>query len=57
MTIVRAFLLPSAMKLFGRWNWWLPARIARVFRVEPLPASAGDEGARQAREQLIHDRA
>ena len=23
-TIVRALLLPSAMKLFGRWNWWLP---------------------------------
>jgi hypothetical protein len=25
------------MKLFGRWNWWLPARVARVFRVEPSP--------------------
>ena len=37
VTIVRALLLPSAMKLFGRWNWWLPARVARVFRVEPSP--------------------
>jgi uncharacterized membrane protein YdfJ with MMPL/SSD domain len=37
VTIVRALLLPSAMKLFGRWNWWLPARIARVFRVDPSP--------------------
>jgi uncharacterized membrane protein YdfJ with MMPL/SSD domain len=37
VTIVRALLLPSAMKLFGRWNWWLPARIARIFRVEPSP--------------------
>ena len=26
VTIVRALLVPSAMKLFGRWNWWLPER-------------------------------
>jgi RND superfamily putative drug exporter len=25
-TIVRAVLVPSAMALFGRWNWWLPRR-------------------------------
>jgi RND superfamily putative drug exporter len=37
ITIVRALLLPSAMTLFGRWNWWLPAGVARVFRVEPSP--------------------
>jgi uncharacterized membrane protein YdfJ with MMPL/SSD domain len=37
VTIVRALLLPSAMRLFGRWNWWLPAGVARVFRVEPSP--------------------
>jgi len=37
VTIVRALLVPSAMKIFGRWNWWLPANVARVFRVEPSP--------------------
>ena len=37
VTIIRALLVPSAMKLFGRWNWWLPPRAARVFRVEPSP--------------------
>jgi RND superfamily putative drug exporter len=37
VTIVRTLLLPSAMTLLGRWNWWLPARVARVFRVEPSP--------------------
>jgi putative drug exporter of the RND superfamily len=37
VTIIRALLVPSAMKLFGRWNWWLPERAARVFRVEPSP--------------------
>ncbi len=37
VTIVRALLVPSAMALFGRWNWWLPAGVARFFRVEPSP--------------------
>jgi len=37
VTIVRALLVPSAMKLFGRWNWWMPQGLARVVRVEPSP--------------------
>jgi RND superfamily putative drug exporter len=37
VTIVRALLVPSAMALFGRWNWWLPDGVARVFRVKPSP--------------------
>ena len=37
ITIVRAFLLPSAMKIFGKWNWWLPEKVARLVRVEPSP--------------------
>ncbi len=37
VTIVRALLLPSAMALFGRWNWWLPGGVARIARVEPSP--------------------
>jgi uncharacterized membrane protein YdfJ with MMPL/SSD domain len=37
VTIVRALLVPSAMELFGRWNWWLPPNVARVFRVQPSP--------------------
>ena len=28
-TIVRAVLLPAAMKLLGDWNWYLPRRLAR----------------------------
>jgi RND superfamily putative drug exporter len=36
-TIVRALLVPSLMALFGRWNWWLPPKAARLFRVEPSP--------------------
>jgi RND superfamily putative drug exporter len=41
-TIVRAVLVPSLMALFGRWNWWLPQRVARVFRVRPSRIPAAD---------------
>ena len=36
-TVVRALLVPALVSLFGRWNWWLPAGVARVLRVEPSP--------------------
>jgi uncharacterized membrane protein YdfJ with MMPL/SSD domain len=36
-TIVRALLVPALMAWFGRWNWWLPPRLARVVRVKPSP--------------------
>jgi len=35
--VLRHRLVPSAMVLFGRWNWWLPNGLARVLRVEPSP--------------------
>jgi RND superfamily putative drug exporter len=25
------------MKLFGKWNWWLPEGLALIVRVEPSP--------------------
>ncbi len=34
-TIIRALLVPAVVSLFGRWNWWLPERPARLLRVEP----------------------
>jgi RND superfamily putative drug exporter len=39
-TIVRLVLVPAAMELLGRWNWWLPAPLARV-----LPSPALEEPA------------
>jgi RND superfamily putative drug exporter len=52
VTIIRALLVPSVMKLFGRWNWWLPERAARILRVEPSPlapaVSAGTPALRPA---------
>ncbi|MHB8691706.1 MAG: MMPL family transporter [Solirubrobacteraceae bacterium] len=34
-TVIRALLVPAVVSLFGRWNWWLPARPAKLLRVEP----------------------
>jgi RND superfamily putative drug exporter len=45
-TLIRLFLLPSAMVLLGRWNWWLPETIARWVKTKasPLPPrSVGGE--------------
>ncbi|WP_371687587.1 efflux RND transporter permease subunit, partial [Micromonospora sp. KC721] len=30
-TLVRALLVPAAMRLLGRWNWWAPAPLARFY--------------------------
>jgi RND superfamily putative drug exporter len=44
-TVVRGLLMPSLMVLAGRWNWWLPAAVARVVRVEASPlAERGRRG-------------
>jgi RND superfamily putative drug exporter len=37
-TVVRAILVPATMKLIGDWNWYLPARVARVLRLRPARA-------------------
>jgi RND superfamily putative drug exporter len=28
-TLVRAFLVPALMRLFGEWNWWAPKSLKR----------------------------
>jgi RND superfamily putative drug exporter len=30
--LVRMILVPATMRLLGRWNWWLPAPLAAVYR-------------------------
>jgi len=34
-TLIRALLVPAAVSLFGRWNWWLPRPLARILRASP----------------------
>jgi RND superfamily putative drug exporter len=36
-TLVRAVMVPSMMAILGRYNWWLPPRLARLVRVRPSP--------------------
>ena len=43
-TIIRALMLPALVSLLGRWNWWLPAPLARVLRVEPSPLAGRGGG-------------
>ena len=33
-TIIRSVLLPSAMKLLGEWNWYLPRWLAWLPRLD-----------------------
>ena len=40
-TVVRALLVPATMRLLGRWNWWIPARIER-WLASRLPLAEGD---------------
>ena len=42
-TLVRALLVPALVSVLGRWNWWLPAGLARIVRVEPSPLAARDD--------------
>jgi RND superfamily putative drug exporter len=30
-TIIRALLVPALMQLLGKWNWWAPAPLARLY--------------------------
>ena len=46
-TVVRALLVPSTMRLLGRWNWWMPARLERIVGSR-LPASEAEVEAEAA---------
>ncbi len=31
-TVVRALLVPAAMRLMGKWNWWAPAPLLKLWK-------------------------
>ena len=31
-TLVRALVVPATMRLLGKWNWWAPGPLARLYR-------------------------
>ena len=39
-TIVRTLLVPATVALMGRWNWWLPAWLARFVPAAPHGATS-----------------
>ena len=44
-TIVRALLVPATMRLLGRWNWWAPQPLARLYaRMSPARDKIGAQG-------------
>jgi RND superfamily putative drug exporter len=53
-TVVRALLVPALVSLFGKWNWWLPAGLARVLRVAPSPL-VDDQRAATAQPEPVVD--
>jgi len=44
-TLVRALLVPATMRLLGRWNWWAPGPLAKVYRRYGIRES-GEDGDR-----------
>ena len=32
-TVVRCLLVPATMRLLGRWNWWAPRQMGRLYRI------------------------
>ena len=44
-TIIRALLVPATMRLLGRWNWWLPAKLERFLSGRLPPSEAEVEAA------------
>ena len=40
-TLVRLILVPAAMQLMGRWNWWMPAWLDRLLPDFSFEAGAG----------------
>jgi uncharacterized membrane protein YdfJ with MMPL/SSD domain len=46
-TLVRALLVPATMRLLGRWNWWAPGPLGRVYRRYGLKETHAPEPARE----------
>ena len=40
-TLIRALPVPSLIRLFGRWSWWVPEPLGKLLLVRPpKPATA-----------------
>jgi RND superfamily putative drug exporter len=46
-TLIRALLVPASMRLLGRWNWWAPGPLGRIYRRYGIRESASPEPVRE----------
>ncbi len=44
--LVRTLLVPATMRLLGRWNWWAPEPLARIYRRFGLRESGAEPAAK-----------
>jgi RND superfamily putative drug exporter len=53
-TVVRLLLVPAVMTILGKWSWWMPRWLDRVFpRIDP-EGSADDDGASNMETEQVH---
>jgi RND superfamily putative drug exporter len=38
-TVIRTLLVPSLMRLFGKWNWWMPPTVAKALFIRERRAA------------------
>jgi uncharacterized membrane protein YdfJ with MMPL/SSD domain len=49
-TVVRMLLVPATMRLLGRWNWWAPGPLARLYGRFGIHETEAPESADSRRE-------
>jgi trehalose monomycolate/heme transporter len=52
-TLVRALLVPASMRLLGRWNWWAPGPLGRLYARYGIRESAEPEPARAPEPEMV----
>jgi RND superfamily putative drug exporter len=51
-TVIRALLVPATMRLLGRWNWWAPRPLARLYHKLNLGERSADAPEVQRRTEM-----
>jgi trehalose monomycolate/heme transporter len=52
-TLVRALLVPASMRLLGRWNWWAPGPLRRLYRRYGIRETAEPPVVREPEAELV----
>ena len=48
-TLIRVILVPAAMRLMGKWNWWLPGWLDRILPKVAVEGTSQPEAEREVR--------